>query len=130
MMVENGEVVAWVPGRPVPLARGRAFWDANVQGVRVADSKKNSEFKKSLGWAVKPLFGGKPFEGPVEVKLAVCVAGRRGDLDNYIKAVFDALNRIAWHDDAQVVKIEAEFRLCDPSGQGVGITVTKRTERG
>ena len=29
----------------------------------------------------------------------------RGDLDNYIKTILDALNGVAWDDDSQVVKI-------------------------
>jgi len=29
----------------------------------------------------------------------------RGDLDNYIKTILDALNGVAWKDDSQVVKI-------------------------
>lgn len=31
----------------------------------------------------------------------------RGDLDNYVKTVLDALNGVAWPDDSQVVKITA-----------------------
>lgn len=31
----------------------------------------------------------------------------RGDLDNMIKTVADALNNVAWDDDRQVVKITA-----------------------
>lgn len=31
----------------------------------------------------------------------------RGDLDNYVKTVLDALNGVAWDDDSQVVKITA-----------------------
>lgn len=31
----------------------------------------------------------------------------RGDLDNYVKTVLDALNGVAWIDDKQVVKIVA-----------------------
>lgn len=34
--------------------------------------------------------------------------GPRGDLDNVVKAVSDALNKIAWHDDGQVVELRAE----------------------
>jgi Holliday junction resolvase RusA-like endonuclease len=32
----------------------------------------------------------------------------RGDIDNYVKAVLDALNGIAWGDDSRVVVLHAE----------------------
>ena len=31
----------------------------------------------------------------------------RGDLDNYVKLTLDALNKVAWEDDGQVVRIHA-----------------------
>mgnify|MGYP003654774858 CR=1 FL=1 len=31
----------------------------------------------------------------------------RGDLDNYVKLTLDALNKVAWDDDSQVVRINA-----------------------
>jgi len=31
----------------------------------------------------------------------------RGDIDNYVKTILDALNGIAWVDDNQVVKVTA-----------------------
>lgn len=60
------------------------------------------------------------FEGEVAVHIVVDTEGTavivervdldvktklRGDLDNYIKTVLDALNGVAWKDDSQVVKI-------------------------
>ena len=63
---------------------------------------------------------GPVFEGEVAVHIVVDNEGTaiivervdldvktklRGDLDNYIKTVLDALNSIAWKDDSQVVKI-------------------------
>lgn len=63
---------------------------------------------------------GPKFEGEVAVHIVVDKEGAaiiveevdieaktklRGDLDNYIKTVLDALNGVAWVDDSQVVKI-------------------------
>jgi Holliday junction resolvase RusA-like endonuclease len=31
----------------------------------------------------------------------------KGDLDNYVKLVLDALNRILYHDDKQIVSLHA-----------------------
>jgi Holliday junction resolvase RusA-like endonuclease len=63
--------------------------------------------------------GHKPMAGP----LGLCVVAKYkrpktakkgfwhtgpGDLDNIVKAIKDALNRVAWLDDRQVAKLEAE----------------------
>ena len=60
------------------------------------------------------------FEGEVAVNIVVDNEGTaiiverldldtasklRGDLDNYIKTVLDALNGVAWKDDSQVARI-------------------------
>ena len=44
--------------------------------------------------------GGTTFHTPVAKVL-------RGDLDNYVKLTLDALNKVAWDDDGQVVRITA-----------------------
>lgn len=63
---------------------------------------------------------GPKFSGEVAVNIVVDAEGAtvivermdvdstsrlRGDLDNYIKTILDALNGVAWDDDSQVVKI-------------------------
>lgn len=60
------------------------------------------------------------FQGEVSVHIVVDTEGTaiivervdldttsklRGDLDNYVKTVLDALNGVAWKDDSQVVRI-------------------------
>jgi crossover junction endodeoxyribonuclease RusA len=51
--------------------------------------------------------GVQPISGPVAVFLDVYRPRRRGDLDNLLKAVLDACNGIAYEDDDQVIRIEA-----------------------
>ena len=66
---------------------------------------------------------GQPVEGPIEVFLRLSDTGvditvmpspeptspklRRGDIDNYVKLILDALNGVAWKDDRQIVTIYA-----------------------
>lgn len=51
--------------------------------------------------------GVQPISGPVAVFLDVYRPRKRGDLDNLLKAVLDALNGVAYGDDEQVTRIEA-----------------------
>ncbi len=64
---------------------------------------------------------GEMIEGPLEVYLVYSPTETvlhvipsphvartlRGDLDNYVKLTLDALNKVAWDDDGQVVRIHA-----------------------
>ncbi len=78
--------------------------------------KKTVDAEKAIAQA----WDGPVFEGEVAVHIVVDTEGTaiivervdidnktklRGDLDNYIKTILDALNGIAWRDDSQVVKI-------------------------
>lgn len=47
--------------------------------------------------------------GLIRLRLRFYRAQRRGDLDNRIKVLLDALQGVAYADDAQVVKLEAEL---------------------
>ena len=63
-----------------------------------------------------------PFSGDVSVELFVYRPRRSGDLDNYIKVTLDSLNRRAYLDDKQVVRIEAT-RLDDKLNPRVVVVV-------
>jgi len=54
-------------------------------------------------------------DGLVSLKLRFYLGGiGRADLDNLVKMVSDALNRVAWLDDRQIVKLDAEMVTFDP----------------
>lgn len=49
-----------------------------------------------------------PLEGDLVVVLDVPLIGKRGhrrDIDNFSKVLFDALNKIVWHDDSQICEL-------------------------
>jgi Holliday junction resolvase RusA-like endonuclease len=50
----------------------------------------------------------KALGGPLGVKLYVYRPRRRGDLDNTLKVILDALNGIAWVDDGQIEMLHVE----------------------
>ena len=61
-------------------------------------------------------------QGQRNAELAGISAGKivyktsRGDLDNYSKALFDALNKIIWEDDSQIVDYHISLFLSLSSG--------------
>lgn len=78
------------------------------RGGKVYPSKEYAAFKKSFPWLVK-FHGGKKtfFCGE---KLCVCklwVYAKCGDLDNYIKTIFDNLQGIVFKNDSQIENIYA-----------------------
>lgn len=105
-----------IPVRPKPkgrprFARGRAY-----------TPKDTVEFERlvAAAWVAS---GGPCFAGPVEVTASFTIDGievtirelepetkspLRGDLDNYLKAVMDGLNGIAFGDDRQVHRLSAD----------------------
>ncbi len=66
--------------------------------------------------------GAKPVTGPVELSVRVYRPAKRGDLDNSLKVLLDALKGVAYVDDKQVKKIVAE-QFDDPSNPRVEIEV-------
>lgn len=69
---------------------------------------------------IASLYDGPVFTGPIVVYIDYytdCAAIHiedadhrsplRGDIDNYVKLTLDALNKVAWQDDRQVVGINA-----------------------
>jgi Holliday junction resolvase RusA-like endonuclease len=112
-MTVTSEHTVVIPIRPRPkgrprFARGRAY-----------TPKETVEFEAAIG-AAWQASGGPCFDGPVEVhttftKESVTVTIRsvdgksslRGDVDNYLKGVMDGLNKVAFDDDRQVLRVEA-----------------------
>jgi len=67
-------------------------------------------WRKYASWRIVQAWRGAPLSGPVAIRVWVRVAkGRRGDLDNYLKAALDAANGLLWCDDRQVVRCTVAF---------------------
>jgi len=79
-----------------------------------------------------------PLSGPLWVKVIFYIAPPRSwskkaqaaavgtyvvskpDLDNYVK-IFDGLNEVAWHDDSQIVKLQAVKKYSEAPGMALQI---------
>ena len=79
--------------------------------------KKTAEYEALIRTLADGIFR-EPLYGPVEVEIEVVIVLKkakthsqlkdtRPDLDNYVKVALDALNKVAYEDDAQVVSVKA-----------------------
>lgn len=110
----DGETYSFtIIGRPVPKGRPRM-----TRRGRVFTPEKTLQAESDI----RALYKGPFFEGNIHVHVSmntdatvVTVSSSddtpsklRGDLDNYVKTVLDALNGVAFADDKQVHSIQAE----------------------
>lgn len=116
----------WVDAVPVPKARPRLG-----KGGHVYTPETTRDFEGAVKRAFRRAHPGtEPLAGPVGVRVDVYCAGAgewhkiRGDADNYLKAVCDALNKEAWVDDIQVVMAEVrKWRAPDDAHVGVLVEI-------
>jgi Holliday junction resolvase RusA-like endonuclease len=113
----------FIEGTPVP--KGRPRFSGNGHTYTPAKTKAAEHVVALLARAA--MNGGEPLKGPVHAYLTFhmpiykswpkakkesALAGQLAhtftpDLDNMIKLVTDACNKICYHDDSQIVKISA-----------------------
>lgn len=95
-----------VPGEPVP--KGRPRFDA--KRMRTYTPEKTVAAEQRLLQYLKVTYPRvNPSLAYVGLELRFYLGGTgRGDLDNYIKLVSDAMNGVVYRDDKQVRRIEAD----------------------
>ena len=92
---------------PIPLARPRL----NTKTRQAYYPRRSQHFKKALAYISKAQMKDKPpLAGKLKVDIELCRnckidSKRYGDVDNHLKAIFDALNGITFTDDAQIVSV-------------------------
>ena len=97
---------------PVGKARPRV----TRNGAFTPEKTVNAE--RLVAWACKKaMAGARPLKGPLWLEVeawflppkqaASPYKTTKPDLDNILKLVGDALNKIAWHDDSQVIRASA-----------------------
>ena len=105
------------------------------------DPEVQKAYKRMIGWSFKEAAPrGMPLiEGPISLgvyahfpypgtgKDRITLKTSRPDLDNIIKNVKDALNGVAWKDDAQVCQYLDPYKVFDPdAGEHGFLIVTVR----
>lgn len=135
-------VCLFVPGDPVPKARPRVGL-----GKRFYTPKGTSRYEASIAWEARQAMRGRPpLTCPLSVEIEVhlpapkhwsirkrkdALAGLllpavRPDLDNYVKALLDGLNGIAFVDDGQITELRARKRYSDLPGARITLATDKR----
>lgn len=92
--------------------RGRVFLSAEAKA-----------YKNTVA-ALAASRGLQPLQGAIVLKVDIYRERRSGDLDNRLKAIQDALNKIAFDDDSQIVEIHAR-RFEDKKNPRVEVEVTE-----
>jgi len=104
----------------VPPSANR-YW-RNYQG-RIVRSDEAIAYKHMTGLLCNTA-GLSPLEGDVRLTLKVYRPRKKGDLDNRIKVLADALQGYAYFDDSQIAEIHA-YRYDDKDCPRVEVEVTQ-----
>ena len=110
-----------VPTLPVPFMR------TGFNDVRRYNYARYTNYKNLVGLVARRAMNGRaPFTGAIKVFAEFYKhkprpqKGRKphvtfqGDVDNFLKAVLDAMNGICYEDDRQVIFVQAEKIFGDP----------------
>lgn len=93
-----------------------------VKGVpRVLLSAAGRAYKTECGWMARSQ-GATPQKGNLVVRMELYRPRKAGDIDAYMKGLFDGLNGVAWIDDSQVVELHA-YRRDDKTNPRVEVTI-------
>ena len=106
---------------PYPISANR-YW-RNFRGMMVVSAEAKAYKTKAKLLALSA--GMRPLDGEVVVKMDVYRPLKRGDLDNRIKVLLDALRGAAFVDDDQVIEIHAR-RFDDKANPRVEIEITQQ----
>lgn len=106
---------------PYPPSANR-YW-RNVRG-RTLKSREARRYAVECQWLARAESDGALLQGEVAVTLRLYRPSKRGDLDNRIKVVLDALQGVAYADDKQVIEIHA-YRYDDKENPRIEIDVQK-----
>lgn len=103
---------------PYPPSANRYWRNWNGRMVLSAEARQYKLDVAALARALKL----RPSDAPCSIELKVYRPIRRGDLSNRIKIVEDALQGVAYIDDAQIEEIRA-YRFDDKKHPRVEVTI-------
>lgn len=108
---------------PYPPSLNRMYRTACQGGrSRIYKSAEGVAYQQSIKLYVPNI---EPLVGSVAVSIAVYRPQKRGDIDNVLKCLLDALNGILWLDDSQIVRLLIE-RYDDKANPRAVVVVSKQ----
>jgi Holliday junction resolvase RusA-like endonuclease len=105
----------FIPGKPM----GKARPDQSKFGRRFAEPKTAAKEREIAQLAMVGLVGRKRFSGAIAVSIDARMPGKataKPDSDNIAKLILDALNKVAWDDDAAVTDLRVKKRHAPEPG--------------
>ena len=104
-----------IPGPPIPCARARVYADKNTGRVRSV-TPENTRAYESHVRVVSQIAVNRAAWKPAEdaaysVEFRVFRDVRRGDWDNFAKALGDGMNGVVWKDDRQITDAVVRVRF-------------------
>jgi crossover junction endodeoxyribonuclease RusA len=103
---------------PVPPSANR-YW--RVWNNRIVVTDEARAYKQEISLLLRACI---PLEGDVSVNFTVFRPAKRGDLDNYNKIMFDALQGLCYYNDNQIVEIHS-YRKYDKDNPRVEILISR-----
>lgn len=128
----------FIPGRAAPQGSKRHVGG----GILVESSKAVGPWRTLVSWHVAQTFTDAPLDGPLAVEIDFVMprpvatpkrrtppAIKKPDVDKLARAVLDALTRIVWRDDSQIVDMHVTKRLAELDEQpGARIRIARAPE--
>jgi crossover junction endodeoxyribonuclease RusA len=103
---------------PFPPSANRYWRHANGHTYKSEDARA---YQVAVGWQCQALHLA-PHTGPVAVTVRLYRPAKRGDIDNSLKVLLDALQGHVYNDDAQIVELHA-YRYDDKRDPRVEVDV-------
>jgi len=107
---------------PLPPSANN-YW--TIANGRFVTTHEASAYKKQIFYQLHNL---EPLRGDICLNITVFRKIKRGDLDNFLKIMLDALNGIVYLDDSQVVEIHA-YRDDDKDNPHVNFYAYERSDK-